>query len=101
MATRISNDVCRKKKDNEISTFVGRYHLNTPGPGVDMKYNSDPQIRLQKFGANLMTNTIGIENDLMCRTNMLSRDYLDIDNYKQRHLNSKKIEYGAYCQASD
>lgn len=94
MTTRISNDICRIKKENEISTFNARYHLNAPGPGVDVKYNADPQLRLQMFGANLMTNMIGIEDDLMCRTKIISRDYLEIDNYKKRNLKSKKIEYG-------
>jgi hypothetical protein len=37
--------------------------LNAPRPGLNVKYNSDPQIRLQKIGANLMANVVGIEYD--------------------------------------
>lgn len=94
MSSRISNDTSRLRKKNEISTFGGRYQLNAPGPGIEVKYNADPQLRLQKFGANLMTNMIGIEDDLMCRTKIISRDYLEIDNYKKTNIISKKIEYG-------
>lgn len=90
MSSRISNDDSRIIKDNEISTFEGRYHLNTPGPGIDTKYNDDPQVRLQKFGANMRTNVIGIEDELMCRVKHLSRDYLDIDIKKFYEISEKK-----------
>lgn len=94
MSTRISNDEIRIRKGIEISTFEGRYHLNAPGPGVNVKFNSDPQLRLQKFGANLMTNKVDIEDNLMCRIRPVSRDYLAIDEYKNNKILSKKIEYG-------
>jgi hypothetical protein len=94
MSTRISSDILRIEKDNEISTFVGRYHLNAPGPGIDTKYNNDPQVRLQKFGANMRTNMVGIEEELMCRVKHLSRDYLDIDDYKKDCVVSEKKRYG-------
>jgi hypothetical protein len=90
MSSRISNDDLRIIKENEISTFEGRYHLNTPGPGIDTKYNDDPQVRLQKFGANMRTNVIGIEDELMCRVKHLSRDYLDIDIKKFYDISEKK-----------
>lgn len=94
MTTRISDDMSRIQKSNEISTFCGRYHLNTPGPGIHTKYNNDPQVRLQKFGANMRTNVIGLEDELMCRVKHLSRDYLDIDDYTKNGVSSKEKYYG-------
>ena len=101
MSTRISNDEIRIKKGNEISTFEGRYHLNAPGPGVNVKLNMDPQMRLQKFGANLMTNKVDIEDNLMGRIRPISRDYLAIDEYKNRKILSKKIEYGVESETNN
>ena len=94
MSTRIRNDVLRLKKENEISTFEGRYNLNVPGPGLDVKFNTDPQLRLQKFGGNLMTDRVGLEDNLMCRVKHISRDYLENDDYRNRKVESKKISCG-------
>ena len=94
MSTRIRNDVLRLKKENEISTFEGRYNLNVPGPGLDVKFNTDPQVRLQKSGGNLMTDRVGLENNLMCRVKHISRDYLERDDYRKNKIESKKINYG-------
>lgn len=92
MSTRMSNDIGRIMKDNEIKTFEGRYHLNTPG--VDLKYSDDPNIRLQKFGGNMTTNMLGVEEILMCRTKRAGRDYLDNDYRNDKILGRKRIEYG-------
>jgi hypothetical protein len=97
MSTRIRNDVLRLKKENEISTFMGRYHLNVPGPGLDVKFNTDPQVRLQKFGGNLMTDRVGLEDNLMCRVKHISRDYLENDDYRNIKVKSKKIS----CDVTD
>ena len=62
--TRFHDDKHRVKKQVEESIYAGDYFINTPGPGVDLPYLEDPQIRLQKWGGNLRTNTISLENDL-------------------------------------
>ena len=88
--TSFRSDEARIKKELEISTFIGRYQLSAPGPGLNTPFQEDPQIRLQRFGANLMTNTIGIENDLMGRNIPLSRD---IHQYEKYTPNRKVIQY--------
>jgi hypothetical protein len=73
--TRFSNDKDVIQKRLCESTFNGIYHLNTPGNGVDMPYVNDSHIRLQKWGANLRTNTLDIENDLRGMTRKLGSDF--------------------------
>jgi hypothetical protein len=68
MLSRINNDEARITKEMEISSFIGRYQINAPGPGVQVGFIEDPHIRLQLYGANLYTNMIGIENELTNRT---------------------------------
>jgi hypothetical protein len=75
--TRFNYDESRTKKLLEESTFSGRYALDTPGPGVNLAFAEDPQIRLQKWGANMMTNTVGVENDLRGMTRRLDRDNIE------------------------
>ena len=62
--TRFHDDEARIKKRLEESTFQGRYFLNVPGPGMDLAFHEDPQLRLQKWGANLHNNTVNLESDL-------------------------------------
>ena len=64
--TRFNYDDARTRRIIEESTFEGRYMLNTPGPGVGLPFYEDPQLRLQKWGANLSTeNSIDVESKLM------------------------------------
>ena len=88
--TRFRNDDARIIKELEMSSFEGRYALTTPGPGIDMMFREDPSIRMQKFGANLMTNTNQIENDLMGRNRRLTRD---IQEYKKFLPKTSIIQY--------
>ena len=80
--TRFHDDNVRIKKQVEESTFTGRYMLNTPGPGDYLPFFEDPQLRLQKWGANLKTNTINMESDLFGLTRTLNRDLVDENDYK-------------------
>lgn len=80
--TSFNNDPARIQKQLEQSTNTGRYQLNTPGNGINMPFQSDPQLRLQKWGANLRTNTIDIENDLRGVTRSINRDLLQVNDYK-------------------
>ena len=60
--TRYNYDDCRTKKKLQESTGPGRYRLNVPGNGSKPCFFNDPQIRLQKWGANL-ENVINILNN--------------------------------------
>jgi hypothetical protein len=79
--TRFHDDPARIKYGLEISTYSGRYALDTPGPGVNLPYLEDSQIRMQKWGANLMTNPINIESDLRGLTRQLNRDNIELNDY--------------------
>ena len=46
------------------STGTGRYMLNVPGNGSKPCFMEDPFCRLQKWGANLQTNSINLESDV-------------------------------------
>ena len=72
--TRFHDDPCRIKKDLQELTGLGRYMLNVPGNGVNMPFMEDPYIRMQKWGSNLMTNTVNLESDLMGLTRSSNRD---------------------------
>ena len=63
----------RLKKQVEESIYSGDYFINTPGPGVDLPYMEDPQIRLQKWGGNLRNNSTNIENDLRGLTRRMNK----------------------------
>jgi len=81
--TRFHDDPSRIKKQVQISSFQGRYFLDTPGQGVDLPFLEDPNIRMQYWGANLRNNTINLESDLRGLSRKLNRDYVDVNDYKQ------------------
>lgn len=82
--TRFNYDECRTEKLLQESTDVGRYILNTPGPGVGIPFIEDPQIRLQKWGGNLMSatnnNQIDINSYLLGMNNTLSKNGCSYEN---------------------
>jgi hypothetical protein len=84
--TRFHDDPARIKKQLEESSFVGRYQLDVPGPGTQMPYLMDPQIRLQKWGANIRDNNINLESDLLGLTRPLNRDLPNENNYKKHQV---------------
>jgi hypothetical protein len=91
--TRFNYDPCRTKKDLQQSTGPGRWILNVPGNGLEPSYIEDPQIILQKWGANLRTNTINLESELKGVSRRLSRDCLGKDQYQNFQVKSKSINY--------
>jgi len=91
--TRFHDDPNRIKKSIEESSFLGRYMLNTPGNGIDLPFQEDPQIRMQYWGANLRTNTINLESDLLGLTRPLNRDLEDFNDYKQNQVLSFQNNY--------
>ena len=58
---------------NEYNNSLG-YMLNVPGNGTHPDYFVDPQIRLQKFGANLSANVVDINSELLGVSKQLNRD---------------------------
>ena len=92
--TSFKNDKARIQKQLEISTNTGRYQLLAPGPGTRVAFEEDPFIRLQKYGSNIRTDTLGIENDLRGLTKPLTRDQI---NYKDTAPTTMKI----YCSSKN
>ena len=75
--TRFNYDDSRTKKKLQESTGPGRYSLNMPGNGTSPCFFNDPQIRMQKWGANLETVVNGapidIDSDLKGVTRKLTK----------------------------
>jgi hypothetical protein len=78
--TRFNDDSARIKKKLQEMTGASQYQLNAPGPGVDTPFFEDPQLRLQRWGANLQSNTTNLESDLIGIT---------------RKNTKRTVEYGA------
>ena len=91
--TRFKYDDCRTKKALQQSTDPGRWILNVPGNGDKPCYIDDPYIRLQGWGANLMTNSINIENELRGMTQPINKDCSKENNYKYQNNNYRMQEY--------
>jgi hypothetical protein len=79
--TRFHDDPVRIKKQLQESTGAGRYWLETPGPGFSVPFLDDPHIRLQRWGANMRTNTLNLNSDLLGLERKLTHD---IVNYSSK-----------------
>lgn len=95
--TSIKNEPCRVEKQLQEMTWTGRYMNDVPGPGADVCFFEDPHFRLQKWGANLRTNTINLESDLMGLSRHLNRDCVDKNqhNAAAAAAQSQPISYGS------
>ena len=91
--TRFHDDPVRIRKQMEESSFAGKYALNTPGPGDKLPFLEDPQIRLQYWGANLMTNTVNLESDLRGLTRKTNRDLINYNNHNLASVKGTSITY--------
>jgi hypothetical protein len=92
--TRFSSDPARIKKQLEETTFTSRYMLDTPGPGMDLNFMEDPQIRMQRFGANLCENTTSLESDLLGLTRRYNRDLVDVNDFKKYAVVAPSMNWG-------
>jgi hypothetical protein len=90
--TRFNDDPCRIKKQNQEATGPGRYMLNKPGWGDKPCFMDDTYIRMQEWGANLRTDSINLESDLMGLSRSLTKD-CEKNNYKTAEVKSQKINY--------
>jgi hypothetical protein len=92
--TRIRDDPARIMKQAQISSMPGRYNILVPGQGIDLPFIEDPHVRLEKWGANAMTNLIGTENYLKGISNHLNHDCLNVNEYTRLYpQNTEKIDY--------
>ena len=91
--TRFFYDPCRTIKNLQQSTGPGRWIMDVPGNGSHPCYVEDPQIIIQKWGANLRTNTINLESDLLGVNRNLSRDCLGKDGYQAFNVPNEPISY--------
>ena len=91
--TRINYDPCRTVKSLQQSTGPGRHTLNVPGNGDKPAFMEDPHIRVQKWGANLRTNSINLESDLYGLTRPLGRDCLVKHSFETNRVDSDRIFY--------
>lgn len=67
--------------------------LNVPGNGSKPCFMEDPFFRLQKWGANLRTNPINLESDLLGLTRPVNRDCVGRDEYTTSAVSSKAVAY--------
>ena len=91
--TRFADDSSRIKKQMEILTHTSNYMLDMPGPGDRMSLMLDPQIRLQKYGANMRKNDINLESDLLGMTRKTNRDNIELNEYRHQSVISTPIRY--------
>lgn len=91
--TRFKYDEARTKKELQQSTDPGRWIMNVPGNGETPYYIEDPHIRIQNWGANMRTNTINLESDLLGVNRKLNRDSTIKDSYVNFTPDSDQIEY--------
>lgn len=94
-STRFNYDEGRTKRTLDESTFTGRYRLNTPGPGIGLPFFEDAQVRLQKWGANLTTNTVNLESDLLGLSRSLNRDNIQKNIYQDFSAYTEAKTYGS------
>ena len=75
--TRFNYDPCRTMKRLQESTGPGRYVLEKPGWGSKPDFFSDPQMRINGWGANLrkvpFSTAIDIDSDLIGITRRLTK----------------------------
>jgi len=80
--TRFHDDPARIKKQLQENTYLGRYQLDKPGPGDNLPFLEDPNIRLQGWGANLRRNTTQLESELKGLTRKINHDLVILNNYQ-------------------
>lgn len=91
--SRYHNDICRIEKRNTISTYGGRYALDTPGPGANTAFVADPHLRASGWGANFCNNMMDMNSDLRGLTRPLNRDLPEHNNYVKHAVKPSTIAY--------
>jgi hypothetical protein len=88
--TRLYDDSNNVMKRLQESTDQGMYYLNQPGNGERPPFINDPQIILQKWGANLHQDRIKVDSELKGLHYKLSR------NPPTYHLSTTPLSYPDY-----
>jgi hypothetical protein len=91
--TRFHDDPYRIRKSVEESAGLGKYMLNVPGPGNFVAFSEDPQIRLQRWGANMMTNTVNLESDLFNLPRKINHNALDSRPYRENAVATHTVAF--------
>ena len=99
--TLFHDDPARVKKQLQEATDPGRWTINAPGNGTHPGFSEDPYCRLQHWGANLRTNTIDVQSDLMGLTRNLNRDTINKNIHSDKAPHSAQIEYSSYKPYTD
>jgi hypothetical protein len=99
--TRFHDDPCRINKQLQESTGLGRYMLNVPGNGSKPMFMDDPFIRMQKWGGNLMTNTVNLESDLFGLTRNANRDDIKTNDYRMNAVKTMRQQYPSAAPSTD
>jgi len=99
--TRFHDDPCRINKQLQESTGLGRYMLNVPGNGSKPLYMDDPFIRMQKWGGNLMTNTVNLESDLFGLSRNYNRDDIKTNEYRLNAVKTNQVQYESANPSTD
>ena len=82
-------------------TDIGRYMINQPGPGAEVGFVEDPHIRLQGWGANLRTNTINAESDLLGLTRSLTKDFKNLNQYDKMSVDTREKKYATITPTTE
>jgi len=88
--TRLHDDPNRVMKYLQESTDQGLYYLNQPGNGERPPFIVDPQIILQKWGANLHEDRIKVDSELKGINYKLSK------TQPTYHLTTTPLSYPDY-----
>lgn len=91
-STRFRDDTARVEEQVRHSTFACGYMINAPGNGTRPDYIEDPHFRLQKWGANYMTNSVDLESSLK-GIRPLTKDCIGVGEYTNFSTNSMPIQY--------
>lgn len=91
--TRFKYDECRTIKSLQQATDPGRWILNVPGNGARPEFMADPHFRAQKWGGNLMTNTVDLESELRGVQRETNRDCLGKHEYTQYSVPTQTVSY--------
>ena len=91
--TRFRDDPARIEDELFQLTKTGRYQIDKPGPGENLPYIDEPQMRLDSWGANLSTEKTNLESDLRGLTRKLNRDLLEENNYMNYKSKSIPLSY--------
>lgn len=96
--TRFNYDKSRTLKQLQQSTGPGRWMIDVPGNGNNPCFIEDPQIRPQKWGGNLMTESIQLEDELRGLNRKNNKDDVNLNNFMTHKGNSQPI-YSDNCNA--